>query len=64
MFSDKEEFLTQTHELKIQLEESFKKIDAPRVQKSRILDQVEDHAVEGGGFDSCLTLNDQIGVLR
>ena len=38
---------TQTHELKMQLDESFKKIDALWVQKSRILDQIEDH-VEGG----------------
>ena len=38
-------------------------MNASWVQKSRILGQIEDHVAEGGGFDPCLLLNDQIDVL-
>ena len=46
MFSSKEEILTEQHELKVQLEECSKKIDALRKQKSEILGLVGDNVAE------------------
>ena len=59
VFSSKEKFLTEMDELRTQLDERSKKIDALWVQNSRILDQIE-----GGGFDPCLPLNDKVRVVR
>ena len=64
MFTGKEEFLTKTHELRMQLDERSKKIHAWRDQKSGILGQVGDRVAESGGFDPCLFLNEQVGVLK
>ena len=50
-------------ELRTQVDEMSKKMNALRVQKSRNSDQVGDRVAESGGFDPCLLLNTQIGVL-
>ena len=63
MFSGKEAGLTEIHKLRTQLDESSKKIDTLRVQKSRILGQIGNRLAESGGFDPWHLLNDQIGVL-
>ena len=63
MFSRKEGGLRKIHELRTQQDECSKKIDALRVQKSRIVGQIGERVAESGGFDLCLFLNDQIGVL-
>ena len=62
MFSSKEGILTKMFELRTHLDEMSQKINALKVHKPRILDQIEDHVAEGGGFDPCLLLNYQIGV--
>ena len=53
VFSGEEELLTQTHEFKMQLDESSKKIDALRDYESMILGQTGDRVAESGGFDPC-----------
>ena len=63
VFSGKEEFLTKMDELRTQLDQPSKKIDALWVHKARILDQIEDRFAEGGCFDPCLFLNDEIRFL-
>ena len=63
MYSRKEEFLTKKHELGMQFDECAKKIGALLEQKSGILGQVGDRVAESGGFDPCLLLNEQMGVL-
>ena len=63
VFSGKEEFLTKMDELRTQLDQRSKKIDALWVLKSRILDQIEDRFAEAGGIDPCLLLSDQIRFL-
>ena len=63
VFSGNEEFMTKAQLLSVQLENIFKRMGALWVRKSGILDQIEDHVAQGGGFDLRLLLNDQIGVL-
>ena len=63
-YSGKEEFLPKKHELRMQQDECFKKIDALWEQKIRgVLDKGGDRVAESGGFDSSLLLNEQMGVL-
>ena len=62
VYSGKEEFLTKTGVENMQPIKNSKKMDTLWVQKSRILDQIEDHVAEGGVFDLRLPLNDQVGV--
>ena len=63
MFSGKEKCLTEIHELGMQPDGCCKEIHALQEQKSGIWGQVGGRVAESGGFDPCLLVNDEIGVL-